>query len=151
VSDCLICDQVGSIDELPGGALVDNDLVVAYHLPPIDRFPRQYLGRVLLVTRRHVDHLGDLTDDEAAAVGRGSRVVAAGMRRLEDVSRVHVAVIGLHVPHFHLHLITRYEWAPPDADWNALHELPQAPLGAAEEIAGFVERLRPYLERMPDS
>lgn len=146
MSACLICNQVGSIAELPGGALVDDDLVVAYHLPPIDRFPRQYLGRVLLVTRRHVDHLGDLTDEEAAAVGRGSRVVAAGMRRLDDVTRVHVAVIGLHVRHFHLHLIARYAWVPPDADWNALHELPQAPLGAAEEIAEFAERLRRRLD-----
>jgi diadenosine tetraphosphate (Ap4A) HIT family hydrolase len=101
VSDCLICDQVASVDGLPGGALVDDELVVAYHLPPIDRFPRQYLGRVLLVTRRHVDHLGDLTADEAMAVGRGARIVAAAMRNLDEVTRVHVAVIGLHVPHFH--------------------------------------------------
>ena len=35
----------------PAAQLVDDGAVVAYHVPPIDRFPRQYLGRVLLVTR----------------------------------------------------------------------------------------------------
>jgi diadenosine tetraphosphate (Ap4A) HIT family hydrolase len=142
---CLICDQVESIDVLPGGSLVDDALVAAYHLPPIERFPRQYLGRVLLVTRRHVDHLGDLTPDEAAAAGLAARTVAHALRSLGDVTRVHLAVIGLHVPHFHLHLIARYDWVPDDSDWNALHELPGAPLGGSEEIAAFVERLRPYL------
>jgi diadenosine tetraphosphate (Ap4A) HIT family hydrolase len=145
VSDCLICDQLASVDGLPGGALIDDDLVVGYHLPPIDRFPRQYLGRVLLVTRRHVDHLGDLTADEAMAVGRGARIVAAAMRNLDEVTRVHVAVIGLHVPHFHMHLIARYDWVPPDADWNRLHEHPKARLGGDVEIRAFVERLRPHL------
>ena len=144
MSECLICEQIAAVDALPGGALVDESLVVAYHLPPIDRFPRQYLGRVLLVTRRHVDHLGDLTEEEAAAVGRAARRLAAGLRALDDVARVHTAVIGLHVPHFHQHVFPRYEWMPPEADWNSLHELPDAPRGGAAEIAAFVERLRQH-------
>ena len=146
VSDCLICDQIASIDTLPGGSLVDERLVRAYHLPPIDRVPRQYLGRILLVTERHVDHFGELTAEEAEAVGRAGRVVAASLLALDDVARVHTAVIGLGVPHFHQHLFPRYEWMSREADWNALHELPDAPLGGAPEIAALVDRLRPHLQ-----
>jgi diadenosine tetraphosphate (Ap4A) HIT family hydrolase len=63
--------------------------------------------------------------------------------------RVHTAAIGLHVPHFHQHLFPRYGWMSPGADWNALHELPDAPLGGAPEIAELVDRLRPHLQRLP--
>ena len=142
MGDCLICDQLEALDSLPGGPVVDDSAVVAYHLPPIDRFPQQYLGRFLVVTRRHVDHLADLTPDEAAAVGLASRTVATGLQALEDVERVHVAVIGLGVPHFHQHVFPRYAWMPREADWNALHELPGAPRGASAAIADFVDRFR---------
>ncbi|MBA3365778.1 MAG: hypothetical protein H0U03_08345 [Actinobacteria bacterium] len=99
------------------------------------------------MTRRHVDRLGDLTPDEAAAVGLAARAIAAGLQALSDVRRVHTAVIGLHLPHFHQHVFPRYEWMSPEADWNALHELPDAPRGGDGEIAEFVDRLRPHLPR----
>ena len=142
---CLICDQLATTGALPGGLLVDDDLVVAYHLPPIERYPQQYLGRTLIVTRRHVDHLGELTPDEAAAVGRAAQVLGAALLALDEVTRAHVAVIGLGVPHFHQHVFPRYEWMPNDADWNALHTRDDAPKGGADEIAAFVARLREHL------
>lgn len=142
---CLICDQLAAVDDLPGGPLVVDELVVAYHVPPIDRFPLQYLGRVLIVTHRHVDRLGELTREEAARVGVASRAVAVALEGLRDVSRVHIAVIGLGVPHFHQHVFPRYDWMPREADWNALHERDDAPLGGAAEIGAFVDRLRPWV------
>jgi diadenosine tetraphosphate (Ap4A) HIT family hydrolase len=139
---CLICEQIEGVASLPGGPLVDDVAVVAYHLPPIDRFPVQYLGRMLVVTRRHVAHIGQLTSDEAAAVGRAAQYLGAALLELDDVAHVHCAVIGLHVPHFHQHVFPRYCWMPAEADWNSLHERVDAPRGGAEEIAGFVRRLR---------
>ena len=139
---CLICKQLNTAESLPGGPLVGGDLVVAYHAPPIERFPRPYLGRFLVVTRRHVDHLADLTADEAAAVGVVSRTVASGLMAMEDVARVHVAVIGLGVAHFHQHVFPRYGWMPRDVEFTALHELPDAPRGADAEIGDFVGRVR---------
>ena len=146
MTDCLICDQLAALASLPGGALVDDGVVVAYHVPPIERFPRQYLGRFLVVTRRHVDHLADLTPSEAAAVGVAARTVATGLQALEDVTRVHVAVIGLGVPHFHQHVFPRYRWMPREADWDALHELGDAPRGGEAEIEEFVTRVRAHGE-----
>jgi hypothetical protein len=40
MSECLICEQIAAVDTLPGGALVDESLVVAYHLPPIHGIAR---------------------------------------------------------------------------------------------------------------
>jgi ATP adenylyltransferase len=91
-----------------------------------------------------VDHFDDLAEAEAESVARASQVVARALRA-EGVERVHIAVIGLGLPHFHQHLYPRYPCTPTDTSWMAVHELPEAPHGAGPEIAAFSERLRTHL------
>jgi diadenosine tetraphosphate (Ap4A) HIT family hydrolase len=111
---------------------------------PTDENPRPYLGHCMVVTVRHVDHLGDLTVAEVESVARASRAVAKGLRE-EGAERVHVAVIGLGGEHFHQHLLPRYPGVPPGTRWTAVDELPDAPHGGADQIAALVERLRAFL------
>jgi ATP adenylyltransferase len=111
---------------------------------PTEKNPRPYLGHCMVVTVRHVDHLGDLTEAEVESVGRASRVVAKGLRA-EGAERVHVAVIGLGVDHFHQHLFPRYPGVPVGTPWISVDELPDAPHGDAAQIAALVERMRARL------
>lgn len=143
-TDCLVCREVAGEIDLPGGLLWADDDVIAFHLPPIDENPRPYLGHCLVVTRRHVDHLGDLSETEATSVGSASRLLARALRA-EGVERVHVAVIGLGVDHFHQHLYPRYPGVPDGTSWMDVDGLPDAPHGDAAEIEAFVERLRQHL------
>jgi diadenosine tetraphosphate (Ap4A) HIT family hydrolase len=143
VADCLICRELSGEIEMPGGALWEDDHVAAFHVPPIDENPMPYLGHLLICTRRHVDHLGDLSEPEVESVGHASRTLAGALRRA-GAERVHVAVIGLGVPHFHQHLYPRYPGVPAGTSWLSVDELPDAPHGGAEEIAAFVERLRSH-------
>ena len=92
-----------------------------------------------------MDRLGDLTEDEATAVGAAARRISRALEGVDDVLRVHLALIGLHVPHFHLHGFPRYTWLPRDVDMNALHTLDDAPRGGEAEIAAFAERRRARL------
>lgn len=139
--ECLVCKEVAGDIDLPGGFLWDDGVAVAFHLPPTDANERPYLGHCLVVTRRHVDHLADLTADEAASVAAASWAIAAALRA-EGVERVHVAVIGLGVSHFHQHLYPRYAGVPAGTSWMEVDGLPDAPHGGASEIASLVERLR---------
>jgi diadenosine tetraphosphate (Ap4A) HIT family hydrolase len=140
---CAGCRDVISAADWVGGPLVDDEHVVAFHLGPNDRFPRQYLGRILVLTKRHVDHLSDLTDAEAISVALGARRIAEGLRAMEFVERVHLALVGhQRHPHFHLHVFPRYEWMPVDADWNSLASRQDAPLGDESEISAFSAKLR---------
>jgi diadenosine tetraphosphate (Ap4A) HIT family hydrolase len=143
--ECLLCEQVEEAERFGGGPLIGDDLVVAYHLPPSERYPLQYLGRVQVVTRRHVDHLSDLTEAETVAAALAARRITQGLRAMDDVDRVHLALIGQHHPHFHLHVYPRYAWMPRDADWNALSMRDDAPRGGAPEIIDFIGRLRPLV------
>jgi diadenosine tetraphosphate (Ap4A) HIT family hydrolase len=140
-TDCLVCREVAGQIELPGGLLWEDDNVIAFHVPPTEANPRPYLGHCMVVTRRHVDHLSDLTESEAASVAQAARVIAKGLR-VEGAERVHVAVIGLGVEHFHQHLYPRYPGVPPGTSWMDVDELPEAPHGNSEEIAAFVARVR---------
>jgi diadenosine tetraphosphate (Ap4A) HIT family hydrolase len=121
----------------------DSD-AIAFHVPPIEENPRPYLGHCMVVTRRHVDHLGDLTEAEARSVATASRVLAEALRA-EGAERVHLAVIGLGVDHFHQHLFPRYPGVPEGTSWMAVDKLPDAPHGGEGEIADFVTRLRSHL------
>jgi diadenosine tetraphosphate (Ap4A) HIT family hydrolase len=143
----LICEQILEARNFAGGPLIENPRILAYHLAPNERFPRQYLGRVQVVTQRHVDHLSDLTEAEVVAVALGGHRIARALRAMEGVSRVHAALIGQHHPHFHLNLFPRYEWMPIEADWNALHRRDDAPMGERREIEEFIAKLRPFVPR----
>jgi diadenosine tetraphosphate (Ap4A) HIT family hydrolase len=141
VEDCLVCRQVAEPEALLGGHLWADEHAVGFHLPPGERNPLPYRGHCLVAVRRHVDHLADLSDAEAASVAHGSRALAGRLREL-GAERTHVAVVGLGVPHFHQHLFPRYPGVPAGTPWHALDELPDAPHLDADGIAELAELLR---------
>ena len=62
-------------------------------------------GHVLVVPKHEVSYIFDLSDKEYADLQMFAKRVAAGLRRAVPCKRVGVAVIGLEVPHAHIHLI----------------------------------------------
>jgi len=144
MAGCLVCRELSGEIDLPGGFLWDDGETVAFHLPPTDGNEHPYLGYCLVVTRRHVDHLSDLTAAETSSVASASRTIAAALRA-EGVERVHVAVIGLGVPHFHQHLYPRYPGVSAGTSWMDVDRLPDAPHGGPSEIAAFTDRLRKHI------
>jgi histidine triad (HIT) family protein len=144
---CLVCREVRGEVAIPGGFLRDDDRILAFHVPPLEEIgnPSPYLGHLMVVTKRHVARLGDLTDEEAAAVGRAAAALA-GALPAAGADWVYAAVIGTGTPHFHLHLVPRYPETPRDLAWYATDEWDDARRGGAAEIEAFVEPLRASLE-----
>ena len=62
-------------------------------------------GHTLVVPKREVDYLFDLNDDEVAAIHVFAKSVAKAIRKVIPCKKVGEAVIGLEVPHAHIHLI----------------------------------------------
>ncbi len=141
-SQCLVCRELRGDVAVPGGFLLRDESVTAFHLPPLDDHGRPYLGHLLVVTHRHVACLGDLSDDESAAIGRAAARLARALTEAGGAEWVYAAVIGTGVPHFHLHLIPRYPGTPPTVRWHEVNQWEGARRGGAEEIAELVERLR---------
>jgi histidine triad (HIT) family protein len=62
-------------------------------------------GHTLCVPKKEVDRLFDLDEDTYVALMRFSRRVAMALKKTIPCKRVGVSVIGLEVPHVHVHLI----------------------------------------------
>ena len=62
-------------------------------------------GHVLVIPKAEVDYLFDLDDETYTTLQIFAKIVATGLKKAIPCKKVGVAVIGLEVPHAHIHLI----------------------------------------------
>jgi len=62
-------------------------------------------GHTLVVPKKEVDYLFDLDDSDLAGLMLFAKKVAGKIKQRIDCARVAVVVLGLEVPHAHIHLI----------------------------------------------
>ncbi|MDE6134472.1 MAG: HIT family protein [Muribaculaceae bacterium] len=62
-------------------------------------------GHTLVVPKREVDYIFSLTDQEYCALQLFAKRVAAAVEKTVDCRRIATAVIGLEVPHAHIHIV----------------------------------------------
>lgn len=62
-------------------------------------------GHVLVVPKQETDYIFDMQDDALSKFHLFAKQVAIGLRRAVPCKKVGVAVIGLEVPHAHIHLV----------------------------------------------
>ena len=62
-------------------------------------------GHTLVIPRREVDYLFDLTPEEYQELMNFARQVALKLKRAIPSQRIGVAVLGMEVPHAHIHLV----------------------------------------------
>ena len=62
-------------------------------------------GHTLVIPKRETDYIFDLTDDDLAGMMIFAKKVARAIEAVVPCKRVGIAVLGLEVPHAHIHLI----------------------------------------------
>lgn len=62
-------------------------------------------GHTLVIPKREVDYLFDLTDEEIGAMQVFAKKVAQAIKKAYPCIKVGQAVLGLEVPHAHIHLV----------------------------------------------
>ena len=62
-------------------------------------------GHTLVVPKRAVDYLFDLDDDQLSGLVLFSKKVASAIKKAFPCNRIGVAVLGLEIPHAHIHLV----------------------------------------------
>jgi histidine triad (HIT) family protein len=75
-----------------------------HHLAFLDIFPLAK-GHVLVIPKKEIDYIFDITSDEYLELWKFAQKVAKGMDKVIACERIGVAVIGLEVPHAHIHLV----------------------------------------------
>ncbi len=63
------------------------------------------MGHVLVVPKKEVDYIFDLDDATFTGLHAFSKKVAQAVKKAVPCKRIGVAVIGLEVPHVHIHLV----------------------------------------------
>lgn len=95
-------------------------------------------GHTLVIPKKEVDYIFDLTDEEYAELQLFAKRVAEAMKQAIPCQRVGVAVMGLEVPHTHIHLIPINK----EADMNFFKE--KATL-SPEEMAQIASKINQNL------
>lgn len=86
--------------EIPAYKVAEDENYLAF----LDIFPLKK-GHTLVIPKTPVDYFFDLEDDVLAGLNVFAKKVAKGIEKVILCERIGVAVIGLEVPHTHIHLI----------------------------------------------
>ena len=86
--------------EIPCYKIAEDDRFIAF----LDVFPIKK-GHTLVVPKVQIDYLFDLDDSLLSDLMIFAKKVAQKMQRAISCERIGIAVIGLEVPHAHIHLV----------------------------------------------
>jgi histidine triad (HIT) family protein len=86
--------------EIPAEIIAEDDNFIAF----LDIMPL-VKGHVLVVPKQEVDYIFNLEDEVLSGLHVFAKRVAKAIDKTINCTRVGVAVIGLEVPHVHIHLI----------------------------------------------
>lgn len=86
--------------ELPCYKIAENDLFFAF----LDVFPIAR-GHVLVVPKQEIDRFFDVPNDMLQHILLFAKPIALAIEQVIPCKRVGLSVIGLEVPHAHLHLV----------------------------------------------
>lgn len=86
--------------EIPSYKILEDDRFLAF----LDVFPLVH-GHTLVVPKNEIDYIFDIDDQTLADMMVFSKKVAQAVKKAIPCKRVGVAVIGLEVPHTHIHLV----------------------------------------------
>ena len=86
--------------EIPSYKVAENDKFYAFlDINPLVK------GHTLVIPKQEVDYIFDLSDEDLAEMQVFAKKVAAAIKTAFPCIKVGQAVIGLEVPHAHIHLI----------------------------------------------
>ena len=86
--------------EIPGYVIEEDENFIAF----LDVFPLA-IGHTLVIPKKQVNYIFDLDENTYSGLWAFAQKVAAKVERAIDCERIGVAVIGLEVPHAHIHLV----------------------------------------------
>lgn len=91
-------------------------------------------GHVLVIPKKEVDYIFDLDDETYAGLQIFAKIVATGLKKAIPCKRIGVAVIGLEVPHTHIHLIPMNHVSDINFERPKLNPTPEQLEATAEKI-----------------
>lgn len=117
--------------EIPAYIVAEDDHNIAF----LDIMPL-VKGHILVVPKREVDYIFDLDDETYSNLLLFAKKVGKALESVISCTRIGVAVIGLEVPHVHVHLVPLRSMDDIDFSRPKLKLSPEV----MKEIAGNIKR-----------
>lgn len=115
--------------EIPCYKIAENDDFLAFlDINPLKK------GHSLVIPKKEVDYIFDLDEDTLAGMTLFSKKVAHAIEKVVPCNRIGVVVLGLEVPHAHIHLI------PIDSEADVSFSNPRVKL-SEEEFKNLAARI----------
>ena len=115
--------------EIPSYKCAENEEFYAFlDINPLAK------GHTLVIPRREVDYIFDMDDDEIGRYQQFAKQVAVAIRKAFPCKKVAQVVLGLEVPHAHIHLIPMNT----EADVDFRREKLQLPQEEMQQIAAKI-------------
>ncbi len=120
--------------EIPGHIIAEDDKAIAFlDIQPLVK------GHTLVVPKKEVDYIFNLEDEDYVHLMRFARKVAGAVEKAIPCIRIGVSVIGLEVPHTHVHIIPLNKM--DDINFSRPKLSP-----TQEELAEVAELIRQHLD-----
>src|SRR5688500_645139 len=120
--------------EIPSYKIAENEKFYAF----LDIFPLRE-GHVLVIPKKEIDHLFDLPDEYLSEMLVFAKPIAKAIEKAFRCNRCGISVIGLEVPHAHMHLVPinssndlNFTRSKPKAKDEDLKRVQQLILGSME-------------------
>lgn len=117
--------------EIPSYKVAENDEFYAF----LDINPVNW-GHTLVVPKQEVDYIFDIDDDRLGRMMVFAKRVAKALRKVMPCRKVGVTVLGLEVPHAHIHLVPLQK----EGDMDFRHKIDNPDPARMKEIADAVSK-----------
>lgn len=121
-------------DEIPSYKIAENEKFFAF----LDIFPLRE-GHVLVIPKTEVDNLFDLDDSYLSEMLTFAKPIAKAIEKAFACNRCGISVIGLEVPHAHVHLI-------PINSSNDLNFTQPKPKAADKDLRAAQQKILSFLK-----
>jgi histidine triad (HIT) family protein len=116
--------------EIPAHIVAEDENFIAF----LDVFPLAP-GHTLVIPKREIDYIFDMEEEYFKELWSFAKMVSKGVKQAIDCKRVGIAVIGLEVPHAHIHLV------PLNSVGDINFERPKLKF-TSEQMAETAEKIR---------
>ena len=119
--------------EIPAHRVAETEDFLAF----LDIMPLRE-GHVLVIPKKEVDNLFDLDEETYIGLQLFAKIIAEAIQKAFGCKKVGVAVVGLEVPHAHIHLIPIDAVSDMNFEREKLKPSQEDLAAAAEKIRAFV-------------
>jgi histidine triad (HIT) family protein len=120
--------------EIPCYKVAEDDRYFAF----LDINPLK-AGHTLVVPKQETDYVFDLDDEKLAGLIIFSKRIAAGIKAAFPCNRIGIAILGLEVPHAHVHLVPMDSMEDINFKNPKLRFTPEEFRNIAEKISGNIK------------